>query len=269
MGLCLTFTILVTFLPAFCALAFAIKGTSAPCGSPVSLSAWLYVTFVLQLINLAAAAWIFVLFGKPYNVDSQRDRDFVARVHTLLCYKPWMALYMIVYVFQVAWQFVGHHAMSTVNVTVCPKSTVGMANATLVFMWVFLLGGGAIMFISYIFKFVVARCCPGFIRNALYAMCNFFMPSATAMATAAQKQATAPANSSVAKSGTVPVIAAAPPRTMAVPLPQQNIGIVNVPTAQVVGMTSGSILATGSSHAAAMSRGATTLPPSSTSSPSK
>lgn len=152
----------MTLVPAACAIAYAVYGSSSHCGEPIHLQTWLYVCAALQLINLAVVIRTFAKFDMPYNPADPKDKDYIARMHHLMCYDATIAIYLLIVVFQVAWQIVGHIVRNSTDSTECPEQTQKMGTAALALMWLYLGLGCLALMCGYMTEVMETRCCPYF-----------------------------------------------------------------------------------------------------------
>jgi len=166
MGFCFLFTLLMTVVPAAAAIAYAVVGGKGGGGSPVTLQTWLYVCASLQLTNLLVVWRAFIKFDLPYNPADPKDKDYMARMNHLLCYDPFVACYLVVVAFQVAWQILGHVVRPTTGASTCDARTLEMADAAFIIVWVFLGIGAATLACSYLAECCSTRCCPCFLSTA-------------------------------------------------------------------------------------------------------
>jgi hypothetical protein len=156
----------MTLVPAACAVAFAVKGQGADCGSPIDMKTWLYVCAAVQLLNWCVALRTFLKFDMPYNPADPKDKDYVSRMNHMICYDPLIAFYLFVLMFQFAWQVVGHVVYSHIDEALCAKSVTYMADAAITLVWIFLALGCFSLVAGYLMEAVETRCCPQFLGSA-------------------------------------------------------------------------------------------------------
>ena len=122
----------LTFLCCFVPFVLAVYAAVAlpDCGSEFART-WLYVQAALLLANVVAGAYIFHQLTRgprdaaeaeqrygapPHGSGDEGGDDIGARARYLLCYDPWIALYILVLVFEFVWVFIGvdEHSKGTV-----------------------------------------------------------------------------------------------------------------------------------------------------------
>lgn len=162
MGCCMLFTLLLSIAPAACAIAYAVYGitTTGGCGAPLTLPVWLFVWGGLQLILFCGTLRIFMVFDAPYNPADPKNKDYLSRMNTYLCYSPFFAFFLVLIAFAVAWQVVGHVMYGSASETDCSPNTIFMTRAALAICWIYLSFCVITVGFSYISEMIEKQCLP-------------------------------------------------------------------------------------------------------------
>jgi hypothetical protein len=99
------FTFLINVIPFGCGIFYAVTSLDNDCEKNVPL--WLLVQCLLFLANIAMALYLFSIFSQPYNPNDNKNVNFGNRLSEVVCNNPIVALYIILGVFIIVWQFVG------------------------------------------------------------------------------------------------------------------------------------------------------------------
>jgi hypothetical protein len=104
-----TFAVLVNLGP----LAYSAAYTAAQwpnlslSGDCTNVPLWVVVQWALFILNAAMALYFFSVFSRPYDQNNAKDLNFGMRLNDTACNNPVVALYIIVALFMLVWQFIG------------------------------------------------------------------------------------------------------------------------------------------------------------------
>jgi len=112
---------------------------------------------ILGCINIAAAFYLALRIGNKQDENLQQFRSAYSRASHLLCRDPWMAIYILFWVFFWVWLFLGS-AWNLSGVTdedeSCSDTVVGYVRLSVGLGWFFIFGGSMALGVS-----VCCSCC--------------------------------------------------------------------------------------------------------------
>jgi hypothetical protein len=86
---------------------------------------WIWIQSVLFVVNIAMAWYFFSIFSRPYSQQDPKEYTFGSRLTEVLCNNPVVALYIIVAVFVLVWQFIGMSWISSNHTMPVPDDCTG------------------------------------------------------------------------------------------------------------------------------------------------
>jgi hypothetical protein len=114
---------------------------------------WLSVNFALCVVNIAAAWYFAATVVSKNTADPDMPSKAFERATRMICYDPWIALYLIIGIGFIIWQGIGS-AWFTLNSTTggggsCPNGLTQAWSTALAFGWAYIFTGGLALCIGF------------------------------------------------------------------------------------------------------------------------